>query len=50
MDDKFIKRFETLGEATQWIKENTKFKSADKGNISLVCNGKCAYIYGYKFK
>lgn len=50
MDDKFIKRFETLGEATQWIRENTKYKKADKGNISLVCNGKCTYIYGYKFK
>lgn len=50
IDNKFIKQFETLGEAAQWIKENTKFKSADKGNISLVCNGKCTYIYGYKFK
>ena len=50
LENEFIKQFETLKEAENWIKENTKYKNADKGNISLVCNGKCKYIYGYKFK
>lgn len=50
LNNELLMRFETLKEAERWIKENTIYKAADKGNISLVCNGKCSYIYGYKFR
>ncbi len=50
MEDEFVMQFETLKEAENWIRENTNYKKAGKGNISLVCNGKSKYMYGYKFK
>lgn len=50
MCDEFIMRFETLKDATQWIRNNTEFKKATSGNVSLVCNKKCIHMYGYKFK
>ena len=50
LDNKFVMQFETLKDARDWIRENTEYKSADKGNISLSCNGKVHQIYGYKFK
>lgn len=40
LDEILITQVETLKEAELWIKENTQYKKADKGNISLVCNGK----------
>jgi|SRR5690606_2947987 len=49
IDNNFICQRETLKEAEFFIKENTKYKNADKGNISLVCNGKLKQVYGYKF-
>lgn len=40
----------TLEEAALWIKNHTKYKKADKGNISLVCNGKLKKMYGHSFR
>lgn len=45
-----IKQFNTLKDAELWIKSNTKYKKADKGNISLVCNNKMNKAYGYTFE
>lgn len=50
LDDKFIVQVETLKHASEWVRENTNFKKADKGNISLVCNGLCVSMYEHKFK
>lgn len=46
----FICKVESLVSAVIYIRENTKFKSAGKGNISKVCNGQLNSIYGFKFK
>lgn len=46
----FIKQFETLKDTQMWLRKNTKYNKADKGNISLVCNGKMKKMYGYKYK
>lgn len=43
-------KFETLKEAEEWIKNNTKYKKASQVNISRVCNGKQNYCYGYVCK
>ena len=50
LNDEFILQVETLKHAESWIRNNTEYKHADKGNISLVCNGKMKKMYGYKFK
>lgn len=50
LNGKEIMTFETLKNAAEWLRENTKYKSADKGNISLVCNNKIPQVYGYKFR
>ena len=50
LENNFICSFETLKHAEIWIKENTIWKKADKGNISLVCNGKLEKVYGFTFK
>jgi len=49
LDCELLKQVDTLKDAETWIRDNTKYQSADKGNISLVCNGKLSKMYGYKF-
>lgn len=44
-----LAQVKTLKDAETWVKENTEYKKADKGNICLVCNGKLSQMYGYKF-
>lgn len=46
----FICQVDTLKDAANWVKQNTVFSKADKGNISLVCNKKLNSMYGLKFK
>lgn len=41
---------ETLKDAQEWVRSNTIYKKADKGNISLVCNGKLKKMYGLLFE
>ena len=41
---------ETLKDAQEWVRSNTIYKQADKGNISLVCNGKLKKMYGLLFE
>lgn len=50
IDKTFIIRVSTLKDAQEWIRANTNFKRADKGNISLVCNKKLKQMYGYIFE
>jgi hypothetical protein len=44
-----ITTVETLQDAADWVKKNSKFSKASKGNISLVCNGKLNQLYGFKY-
>ena len=41
---------ETLKDAQEWVRSNTIYKKADKGNISLVCNEKKKKMYGLLFE
>lgn len=50
LDGNFVASFETLKDVESWVRENTRWKRADKGNISLVCNGKLRQIYGFVFR
>lgn len=50
LDDKFIISVEKLQDAADWIRKNTNYFKATKGNITLSCNGKINKIYGHKFK
>jgi hypothetical protein len=50
LDNNLITKVTTLKDAEIWIKENTNFTSAHKGNISMVCNGKLQKAYGHKFE
>lgn len=49
-DGELIEQFETLKDAEQWIRENTVYTKASKGNISMACTGKIKKIYGYVFE
>lgn len=40
----------TLRDAENWIKNNTSYSAAHRGNISRVCNGSLSTIYGHTFK
>lgn len=48
-DNVIVKRFNSLGEAAEWIRENTKYEKADYSTIkkSIINNWNC---YNYKFK
>jgi hypothetical protein len=49
-DGKYIIQVESVREAKEWIQTNTKFKKANDGSISKVCNGKLYSSYGYIFR
>jgi len=41
--------FNSIREASRWIRENTMYEKACHTNISKACRGKLDYIYGYKW-
>lgn len=49
LDGELIEKVLTLQDAQDWVKKNTKYIAAHRGNISRVCNGKLQQIYGFKF-
>lgn len=50
LSNNIIKQVVTLKDAEKWVRDNTKYMKANKGNISLVCNKKMKQMYGYKFE
>lgn len=49
LDGALLESFKTLKAAEDWLRANTKYSAAHRGNISRVCNGDLQKIYGYKF-
>ena len=50
MNNRLIETVTTLRDAQNWVRENTHYKKADKGNISQVCNRRLKQMYGYIFR
>lgn len=49
LDCNTIMTFNSIREASRWIRENTPYEKACHTNISKACRGKLDYIYGYKW-
>ncbi|MEW5569609.1 GIY-YIG nuclease family protein [Rossellomorea marisflavi] len=49
LTDNSILHFNSIREASRWVREHTEYSKACHTNISKACRGKLDYVYGYKW-
>lgn len=49
-NDNISKKFRSVNNAIRWIRENTKYKKANEGNVHKVMNNENRKMYGFRWE